>query len=382
MNLPILEQNPILAEDSRAQSPEEGGENAGQLSPRYRAELEKQQYRIIGNHSAVKVCGWTKNMLRGEGGCYKFKFYGIQSHKCMQMTVNMSCANRCTFCWRGYKAPVSKEWNWEVDEPDFIIEEAIKAHLTLLNGFGGNEKVSRAAFEQSKHVGHVALSLTGEPIIYPKMNQLCKAFHAKGISTFLVTNAQYPEAIKNLHTITQLYLSLDAPTKEILKEVDVPLFNDYWERYQKSLEYCAEKKYRTTARLTIVKGINDVFPEKYAELIRKADMDFVEIKGYMHVGESQKRLSREHMPTHEYVKEFGMRVLEFLKEDYEFASEHVPSDVILLAKKKYNKKTWIDFDKFFELVNVEHSPGNLNAELYSKGTQAVKESPNDMGVVQ
>lgn len=372
MNLPMLQ-----AVDTST----DGGEK-NQLSPHYRAELEHQQYRIIGNHSAVKVCGWTKNMLRGEGGCYKFKFYGIQSHQCMQMTVNMSCANRCTFCWRGYKAPVEKEWNWKVDEPDLIIEEAIAAHTKLLEGFGGNEKVSKAAFDQSKHVGHVALSLTGEPIAYPKINELCRKFHERGISTFLVTNAQYPEAIRNLKTITQLYLSLDAPNAELLKQIDVPLFGDYWERYQNSLEYCAGKKYRTTARLTVVKGLNDVEPENYATLIKKGDFDFVEIKGYMHVGESQKRLERKHMPTHAEVREFGMKVLDKLGREYEYASEHVPSDVILLAKTKYKKKTWIDFKKFFELINVENPPENLEAERYSKGAQAVKESETDYLVVQ
>lgn len=353
-----------------------------QLTPNYQAELEHQQYRIVGHHSAVKVCGWTKNMLRGEGGCYKFKFYGIRSHQCMQMTVNLSCANRCTFCWRGTKAPVQKEWNWEVDDPDYIIEESLQAHKTLLAGFGGNEKVSKAAFDQSKFVGHVALSLTGEPIAYPKINELCKKFHAKRISTFLVTNAQYPEAIKNLHTITQLYLSLDSPNKETLKELDKPLFPDYWERYIQSIEEVSKKKYRKTARLTIVKGINDIQPEKYAELLRMGDFDFVEIKGYMHVGESQKRLSRDCMPTFEEVKAFGTKVLEFISNDYELASEHMPSDVILLAKKKYHKKTWIDYDKFFEQVNVPNAPENLDAMNYSVATQEVKESPNDMGVQQ
>jgi len=54
--------------------------------------MEKQQYRIVGDnkHSAVKVCGWTKKMLKGEGGCYKLKFYGIMSHQCLQMTTSMS----------------------------------------------------------------------------------------------------------------------------------------------------------------------------------------------------------------------------------------------------------------------------------------------------
>ena len=391
MALPILhEQAGQLAEELTRvpvlENPPSMDAERNQVSGPYQQELERQQYRIIGSHSAVKVCGWTKNMLRGEGGCYKLKFYGIQSHQCMQMTVNLSCANRCTFCWRGTKAPVEKEWNWKMDSPAFIIDEALKAHHLLLQGFGGNDKVPQMMFDASKHVGHVALSLTGEPIAYPKINELCESFHRKRISTFIVTNAQYPEAIKNLNTITQLYLSVDAPNKEILKQLDIPLFTDYWERYQQSLDECAKKKYRTTARLTVVKGVNDVEPENYAQLIRKGDFDFIEIKGYMHVGESQKRLPRSAMPDFAYVKEFGARVLEFLRgegmEDYEFASEHVPSDVILLSKKKYHKKTWIDFNRFFELMNVERPPENLEAMDYSRAREEVKESEKDFGVMQ
>lgn len=378
MSLPLLDVRP----GPELQSAIENDSPRGQITPSYRAELERQQYRIVGNHSAVKVCGWTKNMLRGEGGCYKFKFYGIRSHQCMQMTVNLSCANRCTFCWRGTKAPVEKEWNWSVDDPQLIIEESLRAHHKLLAGFGGNDQVTPTAFEQSHHVGHVALSLTGEPIAYPKINELCRAFHAQKISTFIVTNAQYPEAIQKLETITQLYLSLDAPTAEILKKLDVPLFADYWERYIQSIQNVSHKKFRKAARLTIVKGINDVHPEKYAELIRMGGFDFVEVKGYMHVGESQKRLSRDHMPDFEYVKTFATRLVEKMSDTYELASEHGPSDVVLLAKKKYRKKTWIDFEKFFEEMNGESPSENLDAEKYSKGIESVKESTKDWGVIQ
>ena len=51
------------------------------LTEKAKQELEKQQYRVVGDHSAVKICGWTKNMIRGEGGCYKLKFYGIMSNQ-------------------------------------------------------------------------------------------------------------------------------------------------------------------------------------------------------------------------------------------------------------------------------------------------------------
>jgi len=192
------------------------------------SQLAKQGYGLIGTHSAVKTCHWTKSMLRGEGGCYKLKFYGIMSNQCMQMSTSLSCANRCTFCWRGYKAPVSKEWEWSTDDPEFIFEESMKSHHKQLTGFGGNPKTTKAAYEKSKQIKHVALSLTGEPITYPRLNELIDRFHQNKISTFLVTNAQYPDEMSHLKSITQLYLSVDAPNKKLLKEIDKPLFSDFW----------------------------------------------------------------------------------------------------------------------------------------------------------
>ncbi|TPX53754.1 hypothetical protein PhCBS80983_g06184 [Powellomyces hirtus] len=53
------------------------------VTPMLRKSLEKQGYKIVGTHSGVKICRWTKAMLRGRGGCYKHTFYGIESHRCM-----------------------------------------------------------------------------------------------------------------------------------------------------------------------------------------------------------------------------------------------------------------------------------------------------------
>lgn len=341
------------------------------LSDAAKAELEKQQYRIVGDHSAVKVCGWTKNMIKGKGGCYKLKFYGIMSNQCMQMTTSISCANRCTFCWRGYKAPVSKDWKWDVDDPGMIHEGSKEAHHKLLIGFKGSDKANKRAYEQSTDIKHVALSLTGEPIFYPKINESITLFNKDGISTFLVTNGQYPEQIKNLNPVTQLYVSIDAPTKEMLKQVDVPLFADYWERLNKSLDYLNEKSYRTCVRLTVIKGMNDVHLRKYAELINRGSSDFIEVKAYMHVGPSQDRLSRDNMPLHEYVVNFSKELVKYLP-DYEIVSEHIPSRVVMLAKKKYNVDgtwmTWIDYPKWHELVN---SGEPFEVEDYWKKTPQV-----------
>ena len=328
-------------------------QSLNQLTEGVKKNLEKQQYRIISNHSAVKTCGWTKNMIRGKGGCYKLKFYGIMSNQCMQATTSISCANRCKFCWRGYKAPVSKDWKWGVDEPQEIFDGLIKEHHKLLAGFKGSKTASQTSYQKSKTVKHVALSLTGEPIAYPRINELLDIFNKNDISTFIVTNAQYPEAIRNLNPITQLYASMDAPNKELLKDIDVPLFEDYWKRFLDSLKELSKKKQRTCVRLTMVKGINMISPEGYAELIKIANPDFIEVKAYMHVGESQMRLSRNNMPSHTEVLFFTQELMKYLP-DHELVSEHIPSFVVMAAKKKFKKNnewhTWIDFQKFNKLV--------------------------------
>ena len=39
--------------------------------------MKKQGYHFVGEHSAVKICEYTANGLRGETLCYKYTFYGI-----------------------------------------------------------------------------------------------------------------------------------------------------------------------------------------------------------------------------------------------------------------------------------------------------------------
>ena len=51
-------------------------------------------------------------------------------------------------------------------------------------------------FEEGLQPRHCALSLVGEPIMYPEISKFVQYLHEKHISTFLVTNAQFPDAIK------------------------------------------------------------------------------------------------------------------------------------------------------------------------------------------
>ncbi|NWX34860.1 TYW1 synthase, partial [Notiomystis cincta] len=198
-------------------------------------------YKLIGSHSGVKLCRWTKSMLRGRGGCYKHTFYGIESHRCMEATPSLACANKCVFCWRHHTNPVGTEWRWKMDQPEMILQEAIEKHQNMIKQFKGVSGVKEARLEEALTVKHCALSLVGEPIMYPHINRFVRLLHQHGISTFLVTNAQFPEEIRRLEPVTQLYVSVDASTKESLRRIDRPLFKDFWQRFLDSLKALAEK---------------------------------------------------------------------------------------------------------------------------------------------
>ncbi len=338
------------------------------VSDSLKSKLEKQQYRVVGSHSVVKVCHWCKSAIKGQGSCYKHKFYGIKSHQCLQMSPSLSCANRCVYCWRDHKDPVCMEWKGIVDSPEEIIEQAIIQHKKLNIGLKGYKDVDKKVFEQSQNIRHVALSLTGEPIVYPKISELINLFHKQKISTFLVTNGQYPELIKSLASVTQLYLSMDAPSKELAKRTGIPLFADFWERFNQSLEELSKKTGRTCIRLTMIKDVNMIEPEVYARLIKKASPGFIEVKAYMHVGASRERLEKKNMPSQKEIMNFSKKLLHHLT-DYDIASDHYASRVVLLAKKSFKKNnewhTWIDFEKFFSL---ENSGKDFSSDEYSAKT--------------
>ena len=325
-----------------------------------RKSLTKEGYKIIGSHSAVKLCRWTKNQMRGRGGCYKHTFYGITSYQCMEATPSLACANKCVFCWRHHKNPVGTEWRWKTDEPDYIVTEAIDLHRNMINQMRGVPGVQPERLKEAFTVKHCALSLVGEPIMYPRINELVQALHSRDISTFLVTNAQFPECIENLDPVTQLYVSIDAATKDSLKAIDRPLFKDFWERFKGSLDSLRKKQQRTVYRLTLVKSWNMSEVNAYCELIETGQPDFIEIKAVTYCGKSDaSSLTIQNSPWHTEVCSFSESIANRLKERgnsvaYSIATEHEHSCCILLAREDKFKidgiwHTWIDYSKFTEL---------------------------------
>ena len=90
--------------------------------------------------------------------------------------------------------------------------------------------ITNQVFPFCFQVRHCALSLVGEPIMYPEINKYVDLLHSKEISSFMVCNAQFPDAMRQLKPVTQLYVSIDASTKDTLKAIDRPLHKDFWER--------------------------------------------------------------------------------------------------------------------------------------------------------
>ena len=137
------------------------------------------------------------------------------------------------------------------------------------------------------------------------------------------------------HEPTQLYISLDAPNKEIYKKVCKPQVSNGWEKLQESLELLSTIDTRKVLRITSVKDLNMIHTEEYAKIIEKADIDYVEIKAYMFVGDSRNRLQWENMPKTVDIQEFAQSIAE--KTSMNIIDEVEKSRVLLLGEKKPGK---------------------------------------------
>lgn len=314
--------------------------------------LEKMHYGIVGD-GAVQICRWTKKAIRGEGGCWKEKFYGISSAGCCQMTPNvMNCENMCVHCWRPIEFNLGDKVSKEILRPEELLKGIIKKRKKLLSGFPGNKKIDKQKFKEYLEPSLYTLSLSGEPMLYPYLGELFKLIRKKGAVSFLVTNAQNPEAIKKLkddELPIQITVSTNAPNKELFNLWHRSCKKDAWEKFLETLDVIKslKGKVRRVIRLTLVKkgeGKTPQFNEisnmkeknikEYANLIRLAEPDFIHIKGFKSVGYSRSRLGYDKQPFFSEVREFSEKLINELKEmKYELKNEDENSCVVLVAKK-------------------------------------------------
>jgi len=305
-----------------------------------RVTLAKQGYKVVGNHSAVKVCHWTKQAIRGKGACYKHRFYGINSWQCIQATVTLDICNlRCQHCWRDIDYnPKNVKFT---DSPKDIVKGFIEEHRKALLGFYGSNKIDKEKLTESEKPKHVALSLTGDACMYPQLPELIEEIHKNNMTTFLVTNGTFTSMIKKLidHQPTQLYITLPAPDEKTYDLVCNPLGPGGWQRILKSISLLKHFK-RSVIRLTLAKEINFTNPEGYAKIFNDNEFDFLELKSALPIGGAMYRLSPEQMPQHDELKEFANEIEKLTK--LKIIDDQENSTVILMSKE--DKK-----DRFIEM---------------------------------
>lgn len=307
------------------------------ISEEKQKDLEKKGYRFAGEnlHAANKICHWTRKSIVDDGVCYKEQFYGIKSHRCLQMSPSIPyCQHKCLFCWRDTEITKTSWDTDDYDDPKTIIEDCIANQAKLLCGFFGNENSNPQKLKECTKPNNAALSLAGEPLLYPEINQLIDEFHKQDFTTFLVTNGESPEDLAKLqeNEPTQLYISLDAPNEKVYKKVCKPQVNNGWEKLQESIDLLSTLDTRKVLRITSVKDLNMTNPEDFAKIIDKADIDYVEIKAYMFVGDSRNRLQWENMPKTIDIQTFAQNIAD--NTSMEIIDEVEKSRVLLLGDKK------------------------------------------------
>jgi len=302
------------------------------LTPEQKLRLKKASYKLVGEHVAVKLCHWTKESIKSAGKrvCYKEKFYGISCHRCLQMTpILPACNLRCTHCWRDH-AFFSTKIDYPLLSADEIVRMSIKAQRELLSGLGGT-KHSPKHLKEAMQPANAAISLDGEPTLYPELSALIEGYKSLGMTTFLVTNGMEPKVLSKLDPLPyQLYISVTSPDKEFFNKTQHPIPPAKWENLLESLEIMNSLDCRTVIRLTIAKEFNMHSLEKYAKLILLANPMFVEVKAFMPIGAARKRLPFEAMPSHQEVLEFSKKLSSHI--GYQIKDHSPPSRVALLTK--------------------------------------------------
>jgi len=289
--------------------------------------LRRQGYQFFSRTStaALKPCMWCKRALTGGDMCYKHQFYGIASHRCVQLTPTLRCNQRCLFCWRAVEEDVPEE---EECPPETIFAGVQKLQKRALAGYNAvlDNTVTDERWQEALTPNQVAISLSGEPTLYSQLPELIRLFNSAGYTTFMVSNGTNPVMLSRCHPYQQ-YVSLAAPDRETYLSLCRP-FEDSWDRIRESLALLANR--RSAIRVTLVAGLNDFAPERYAALVQDSGARFVEVKGYMYLGYSRNRLTRENMPEHARVRAFAEQIAAAC--DYQIRDENRLSRVVCLER--------------------------------------------------
>jgi tRNA wybutosine-synthesizing protein 1 len=151
--------------------------------------------------------------------------------------------------------------------------------------------------------------------------------------------------LKKIEPPTQLYLSMDSPNKQMFDKIQKSMHKDSWKHYLESLKILKnlKKKTRTVIRLTLIHKINMHDLEGYARLIEIAKPHFIEVKSYMWLGNSKKRLTPRHSPYPEEIYDFCNQLIKLIP--YKIVDKQEISRVILLQRKNEKIRRFINLQK-------------------------------------
>ena len=320
-----------------------------QIKPRLISQLKKAKYGV-SDHSTVELCHWTKKSFKNEGDCYKMKFYGITTHRCMEFSpAGMYCENRCVYCWRPMEFYNSMEMpSDKVAEPEEIVSNLMEERRKLIMGHYGDSRQEKKKLDESLLPSHYAISLSGEPTMYPQLPQLIKYLKTlpETKSIFLVTNGQEPNMIQRLQDEdalpTQLYLSTNAPDEKTFQLVNKPRYKDAWKRWNTSLEMLSKLDTRTVIRITLIRDYNTSHEliSKFAEMLKRTNVHFIEAKSYMHVGRSTNRLEYSNTLEMSEIRYFASEIVK-QSEIYSVMDESIISRIVVLQNQKRFIDRWI-----------------------------------------
>jgi tRNA wybutosine-synthesizing protein 1 len=251
------------------------------------------------------------------------------------------CHLRCLHCWRPHEYFLPPEHYLahkdELDSPEFIVEESINAQRKIIKSFEGLVKEGRVPewrFQEAMNPNQVAISLVGEPLLYPYMDELVAEYKKRGFTVFIVTNGLEPGYLENMTTYpTNLYLSVHGPNKEFFTMFTKPAIpaDEAWNRLMRFVELYRDLRstpVNTVYRITLIKNFNDKLLNDYAKFVELGEPKYVEVKAYMAVGFSRFRLGPEYSPDIDYVRQWAQKLGEVI--GYELKKEVPESRVVLL----------------------------------------------------
>ena len=197
----------------------------------------KQGYLFFSpaSSAALKPCLWCKRALTGGEMCYKHQFYGIDSHRCVQMTPTLRCNQRCLFCWRSFEHEVADEVECL---PETILAGIKKLQKKALAGYNAvlDNTVTEERWQEALAPRHVAISLSGEPTLYSRLPGTCRSLQRKRVH-HICRQQRYKSRRARPVRPFQQYVSLDAPNTEIYEKTCRPMGDaeEFWSRIRESL---------------------------------------------------------------------------------------------------------------------------------------------------